>query len=345
MRALVASGVVFAFAKWQTPALNTGRSMVPWTLNEVSANFPIPFKLAAQVKTSPAHGSAVQSTDLSKINWINVTISDPMFDMPAYVVRIPSDWRFEGALLRTACEGAMLVYRAESPDGLTGVQVMPKVHWTYAHDPRALQTANRVCGIHPPAPAAKQAPEIAAAARPQSQLGLVEPVTVPGAAEMYAKNNQAYKNQTRANGTPNAALHETGDAARVRVRYNYQGHAEEEWISVSTTVDDARVAVAGTGPNGIIRPEWAHAQQTDTLVSGMRAPQGSLDAAMPLLKGILIKLVPEYDQAVLAFNNQQFQQVQALVRKMFEGTLQQGQQAHHTLMAQHAAYLQWQQQR
>jgi hypothetical protein len=160
---------------------------------------------------------------------------------------------------------------------------------------------------------------------------------------MFAKDNQAYESQARTYGSPNAAAHESGDAARVRIRYTYQGHAEEEWINVSITIVDAPVAVAGRGANGIIQPGWAHAQRTDTFVSAMRAPQGNLDAAMPLLKGILTKMVPEYDQAVLAFNNQQFQQVQAIGQRMFKDTLRQGQIAHQNLMAQHSAYMQWQQ--
>ena len=259
-------------------------------------------------------------------------------------LREPADWKFEGAVVRTNCEGAMLVYRTESPDGLTGVQVMPHVHWTYSQNPQVLRQANQACHVHPPVPSAQQAPEIVAAARPQPEILSIAPLTQPEVAGMYAKDNQVYENQARASGNPNAAGHESGDAVEARIRYSYQGHAEEEILTVSTTVTDAAVAVTGSGANGIIQPGWAHAQRTDTYVSGVRAPLGTLDASMPLLKGVLMAMIPDYDKAVLAFNNQQFQQVEAIGRGMFGDTLKAGEVAHQNLMAQHQAYSQWQQQ-
>jgi hypothetical protein len=296
---------------------------------------------ALSTNAAPAKPSA-QSASLPNGNWTIVTISDPMFNMPAYRVRIPSDWKFEGAVVRTACEGPQLVYRAESPDGTTGVQVMPKVHWVYSQNNQVLQQSNKACSVHAPVPALKQAPEIAAAARPHPEIVNVEPWTVPGSAEFDAKLNAASENQARAYGNPNPAAHTTSDAARVRIRYNYQGHAEEELMTISTATTDEPVAVMGGGYGN--QSGWAHALRTDIFVSAVRAPQGKLDALLPSLqKGILVQMVAEYDQAVLAFNAQQFQKVQEMSRRMFQNTLQQGEISHQQLMASHNSYMQWQQ--
>lgn len=290
-----------------------------------------------------AAAPAAQGANSAPGKFTTVTVSDPMFNMPAYTVQIPADWRFEGAVIRAACGDANLVYRAESPDGLMGVQSMPKVQWTYAENAQARQLGNQACNFHAPVSALKQAPEIAAATRPHPEIESVEPWTVPGMAEAYAKSNQMFENNARAYGQPpSAATHLTGDAARVRMRYSYQGHAEEELMTVVVTVSDTPVSIMGTGARGIIQPGMARAQRTETFVSAQRAPAGKLDAAMPLLKQIKIAMVPEYDQAVLAFMNQQFQRLQAMSNASFQNTLRQGQDSFQKLMAQHQAYMQWQ---
>jgi hypothetical protein len=114
-------------------------------------------------------------------------------------------------------------------------------------------------------------------------------------------------------------------------------------MTVSVEVDDVPVNVVGRGAYGVIQGGWARVQRTDTFGSGLRAPQGKLDAAMPLLKQLTVGMVPEYNQAVLAFNAQQFQKVQAVGNNMFRNTVHQGEVAHQNLMAQHQAYMQWQQ--
>ena len=353
---IAAIGLVFLVDKWQRTTLASSQSGITpqqkasldealkaGVITQDEYNAKLRPVASAAAPPSPGRPSAA-ATDPAKVKWTVVTVSDPMFNMPAYKVKIPADWKFEGAVVRTNCEGAMLVYRTESPDGLTGVQVMPHVHWTYSQNPQVLRQANQACHVHPPVPSAQQAPEIVAAARPQPEILSIAPLTQPEVAGMYAKDNQVYENQARASGNPNAAGHESGDAVEARIRYSYQGHAEEEIITVSTTVTDAAVAVTGSGANGIIQPGWAHAQRTDTYVSGVRAPLGTLDASMPLLKGVLMAMIPDYDKAVLAFNNQQFQQVEAIGRGMFGDTLKAGEVAHQNLMAQHQAYSQWQQQ-
>ena len=107
---------------------------------------------------------------------------------------------------------------------------------------------------------------------------------------------------------------------------------------------DRGIPVATTGANGILQSRFVRMQQTQTFVSGMRAPQGSLDASRPLLMGILTKVAPDYENTVMAFKNRQFAQISAANNAAFARTLKQGQDAGKALMAQHASYMAWQQQ-
>jgi hypothetical protein len=287
---------------------------------------------------------AAQNPAASKDGWATETLIDPLFHLPAYTARMPADWKFEGAVVRTACEGAMPVFRAESPDGLTGVQLMPRVHWTFTTDEQAKQFANKACQFHAPVSAIEQAPGIAASARPGCEAARAEPFTVPGMAEAIAANNQAFARQAAGFGQAAAATRQSGDAASVRVRYNYQGHATEELMTVMVMVIDAPVPVAGTGPFGIIQPRTARSQQTDTTVRAVRAPAGMLDAAMPVLSQVVVQMIPEYNEAVTAFNNQQFQRMMAQNDASFRNILRNGEIAHQNLMARHQSYMHWQNQ-
>jgi hypothetical protein len=132
----------------------------------------------------------------SQVTWTTVSVIDPIFKMPTFTVTIPSDWSFEGAVLRGSCgdDLPMMVYRASSPDGLIGVQTMPRVDWFYAQDPRALQMAGvGACNLHPPLPAAQQASDIAAKVRPDPQVGPVEPMPAPGLVQFVQKTNKLFE--------------------------------------------------------------------------------------------------------------------------------------------------------
>jgi hypothetical protein len=131
-----------------------------------------------------------------QIAWTTVSVIYPLFKMPAFTVTIPADWSFEGAVLRGSCgdDLPMMVYRASSPDGLTGVQTMPRGDWYYSQDPRTLQMAGvGACNLHPPVPAAKQAADIAAKVRPEPQIGPIEPMEAPGLVEFARKSRLAVR--------------------------------------------------------------------------------------------------------------------------------------------------------
>jgi hypothetical protein len=98
-----------------------------------------------------------------------------------------------------------------------------------------LKTAvNTACGVHAPVPAVQQAPVLAAAARPNPQVVTVEPLPLPGLEQQVAADNQVFERQAASFGWPaSRATHESANGARMRIRYNYQGHAEEEYFMIT----------------------------------------------------------------------------------------------------------------
>jgi hypothetical protein len=86
---------------------------------------------ALSAGVAPAKPVSGHTPNRNKVSLREETVYDPLYGVPAYKVKIPADWKFQGQVVRTACEDDYLVWRAESPDGLTGMQRMPKVHWAY----------------------------------------------------------------------------------------------------------------------------------------------------------------------------------------------------------------------
>lgn len=299
---------------------------------------------------TPGRSSPAGVTDPAKVSWTTVAVADPIFKMDAFTVTLPADWSFEGAVLRGSCgSGAMYVYRASSPDGLTGVQAMPAVDWYYAQDPRAItMTGGSTCNLHAPVAATKQAAEIAAQVRPNPQLDPVQTMPQPKIDQFVLDTNQKFAQQAATFGQPaDKGGHLSAETARIHLRYDYQGHPEEEWLQVQTMIWDLGVSVMGTGRYGIIKPEWARSQHTQTYVGGLRAPQGKLESSKALLEQIQssVKLVPEYDQAMQAFMQQQFNAAQARSNAVFQQIMKNGRDSEDRLIQQHNDYMNWQNQR
>jgi hypothetical protein len=74
-------------------------------------------------------------------------IHDPALNMDAFTVTIPADWHFQGAFFPgTACSQVPFpVYRAYSPDGLTEVEGLPRLDWTWSNLPYGPKTTQPGC--------------------------------------------------------------------------------------------------------------------------------------------------------------------------------------------------------
>ena len=305
---------------------------------------------ATAAPSRPAAGapSAVRPTASGQKR--TVAVADPMFGMPAYTVTIPADWMFEGAMLPGSCGNDLptIAFRAHSADKLTGVQVMPRVDWFSAADTRAYQMAGlNPCNLHAPAHAADVASAIAISLRPGAQIATTAALP-PNLLNPYLKRLEDANGNLKAASasTPGYVTHATGDMQRVRLRYDLEGHPEEEWINLSVTVWDQPVTVINTGRGGIVQPGIARLMHTIIGAAGMRAPAGKLDATEGSLQEILlsIKMVPEYEQAFADFQQKKLQNVLASIRKMGADIRAQGARDFATLQAQNDQFHAWQQQ-
>ena len=76
-----------------------------------------------------------------------VSITDPVLNMPAYSITIPTNWFFEGAVFPgTSCsEAPFPVFRITSPDGLTGIKQLPRLDWAWSDNPRQPSKSGADC--------------------------------------------------------------------------------------------------------------------------------------------------------------------------------------------------------
>src|ERR1039458_3002701 len=76
-----------------------------------------------------------------------VTINDPILNMTAFTLSIPANWIFQGAVLQgTGCvPGPFAVFRMSSPDGLTGLKILPGLDWVFSENPKAPPLADSGC--------------------------------------------------------------------------------------------------------------------------------------------------------------------------------------------------------
>ena len=83
---------------------------------------------ALQAQAAPSHGFNLSFSGTRKVE-----ITDPHYQMTAYTLEIPSNWKFAGTITRDPgchAKGASLKYTAESPDGKSALVVMPGLQWS-----------------------------------------------------------------------------------------------------------------------------------------------------------------------------------------------------------------------
>jgi hypothetical protein len=221
-----------------------------------------------------------------------------MFNMVAYTLSIPKNWNFEGTVLHgPGCivEWASMAFRAYSPDMFYGVQVVPSADFWWGDDPGAI----------PQAPGCKKAPPISAAdygqlvsirMRPGSEVDSVEPSPNEATYQQnIEKQNAELAQQGSSAGNRNPSKF-TGELKRVHIHYDFNGHAEEEWLNIGMTVGMLPTSIwvksQGRGPQLVMK----HRIQSTVLLSGSRAPQGQWQSHAEAFKAIsaTMKANPEY---------------------------------------------------
>jgi hypothetical protein len=279
-----------------------------------------------------------------------IAVVDPFFgNMPAFKVTVPADWTVDGAVLRSNCGDGVpfFVYRAYSPDRLSGVQLIPQTDWYAAVDERVFQQAKaNPCNLHDPARAADVAPKIAAELRAGAQIEATPPLTAKQSAQLRQESEQARQFWDRANQQfpPNFRNVFDVGAQRVRLRYNFEGHPLEEMVTVTLRKMDQPVSVFGTNRQGIIQPAVARLIHTAVTVSTIRAPAGKLDAAIDDVERIVsVDVLPEWNAAQSAFQQQQHEKVMAAIQRNGQIMKEQMDQFGARMKAQNDQYHAWQQ--
>lgn len=95
------------------------------------------------VSAGSADGVPSDSSGGTKV----VSITDPILNMKAYSITIPTNWVFDGAVIRgTSCnDGPFPVFRMSTPDGLVGIKQLPRMDWTWSDNPKLPAEAGSDC--------------------------------------------------------------------------------------------------------------------------------------------------------------------------------------------------------
>lgn len=224
---------------------------------------------------------------------------------------IPSDWRFDGGahwvqdMTRCPANIIQVSFRASSPDGLSGMELLPSYVWSWSDDPMMQQTiaqsaANKLgCDANPVMSpmdflARLAVPHIHRGAR----VSRGEPLPQVSRAEQQ-KLNSAYGQMIQA-GYFRAVRAEAG---RVLFSYAINGRPVDEWMSATITTVAAPSANTAALMNGGV----AMTANSFTLVAsdvyGLYAPQGQLEQKAKLFATILasVRPNPAYSAAVGQF--------------------------------------------
>ena len=231
-----------------------------------------------------------------------VQIMDPMFNMVAYTLQIPSNWNFQGIVLHgPGCTTfwQSIAYRASSPDMSYGVQVIPATDFYWADDARA-RPQGASCKILPPMTAANYGSLVSIHMRPGSEVdGVDEPPNFAQFKELIQRDNQTLAQNAAAVGNRNPER-EAGDEARLRIHYDLNGHPEEEWVTVALRMWHQPTSTMMNQPGKLMQLAMLDRIQSSPTVVAQRAPKGQLESHAQLFQtiGASLKANPEYNARV-----------------------------------------------
>jgi len=171
-----------------------------------------------------------------------VSITDPVLNMPAYSITIPTNWFFEGAVFPgTSCsEAPFPVFRITSPDGLTGIKQLPRLDWAWSDNPRQPSKSGADC-----LPYKKEIPasEVLKYMVGVLQVEFVKDEPTPDLAEI--QRNTAARNSQQ--------MIFTADKARATVRYHINKIVIDERLNVFVSCTTFRATGAHVCGAGVSR--------------------------------------------------------------------------------------------
>jgi hypothetical protein len=239
--------------------------------------------------------------------------------LPAITMLIPSDWTFESQVEygKATC-GALfnLSFRASSPDGKTGIELFPAYSWQWADDQMSrnmMQQTNQQnaqfrrpgCDLMQTMSAADFLGKVVAPkVRPGFRAHGAE--HLPDAHEEVMQTNRQLQQQMQQLGLRGKV---TMDDARLKISYERNGVAFDEWLTAVVTVRATPVPVYNRGQMG---QSVSYQEQAQRLFA-LRAPAGQLEAQQRLYELVLstMRIEPEWQGRV----NQVQGNIQAINQK------------------------------
>jgi hypothetical protein len=220
----------------------------------------------------------------------SVEADDPKFQMAAFTLAVPADWKFAGEMGQSAAgtchQGNRgLKFTMQSPDGLYRILALPGVEWV--EEAQMLRNARRVgcplIGI------VSAADFIANILLPQMQPG-ARIISVQGPGPMLReKMSKRYEiamniEQMMAQRTGNPVGRITLDGAQMRIQYQVDGKPVEEMISAFVRCNTKPFSTGGIFRNCGVPDD----------IMLVRAPQGQLDAFLAMREyDALLKSIQE----------------------------------------------------
>lgn len=258
-------------------------------------------------------------------------IIDPQYQMTAYTVAVPSNWKFAGSVARgVGCHaaGSALKYTMVSPDGSTAIVAMPALTWSWNTDEtrRKFMEQGHCPGIDIATSDSFLVNIAVPNLHPDAKIVSVSGM-LPEAQAILAKQLDQMKqnNATMAQGYGQHPQKITLDGARVRIAYQHDGHPIEEQISTvisCTTSQQAAMFKQPASENRVCnsRGVWM-----------VRAPAGHLDALLnssefKALNGTL-QINHDWDNRVIQDMTAAFQKVAAANNAQFQANLKANQAA------------------
>ncbi len=258
-------------------------------------------------------------------------IHDPALNMDAFLVTVPAEWHFQGAFFPgTGCSQVPSpVYRAYSPDGLTEVEGLPRLDWSWSNLPFGPKTTQPGCL---PLKEAMSASEFLKYLSATLEVEYVGEVPVPAdMAEAQKKNLE----QANAMSAQNAArmhlepMTQHAEMAQAKVRYHNGTFPMEGLLTASVTCLHSPV------------PDYQHQHHgyaTDSCnasVRLVRAPEGKLEPAAKLLDAHTTgaRANPQWVQAYMALQARRGQQ---MLKQQMDSSNEQLRRSHEQFMQSQA---------
>ncbi len=193
-------------------------------------------------------------------------VFDPVLGRNAYYVTVPGNWNFEGGVIPgSGCEqNPITVFRASSPDGLTGVYLLPRVDWSWSTGQQVKDAADCM-----PWHAAIPARDYLTYLIGVLKVGFVKELD---ASEEISKSQKSL-DEINAKSRPSMIF--SSDSAKFLVRYDLDGHPVEEVVAATIGCNDR---VFG-GVN-------IHVHQCSAFVTRTRAPLGQWESQKQLFIAI-----------------------------------------------------------